>query len=553
MTARTLHPLPWSLGLLLILTLTVLGTRSYFPIDETRYVSVAWEMWVRDEFLVPHLNGETYSHKPPLLFWLMHLGWWLFGVNEWSPRLITPLFSLGSLLLTVRIANRLWPAEEQAARLAPPALMASLVWVYFSTAVMFDMLVVFFTLMGLSGLLAVWRTGRLHGWLWFGAAIGLGILAKGPVILLHTLPPALLGPVWAGVRGPNRWLYWYAGLGLALGLGAALGLAWALPAAAAGGTDYANAILWGQTVDRVADSFAHQRPVWWYLVGLPLALAPLVLWPGLVRAIARSRHELQDPGIRLCLTWFLSVLSILSLISAKQVHYALPIVPPLILLMVRGLAPPAHPDRFLSLALVLLSLGTVLLLLPILPRLPDLAQTIGSLYPVSLPLLERLPELPPGLWWASDIPVAPGWLLVVAGALVALRRRYWPGPQRLIGMASGTALIAIAIQLVMLAAARPAFDLRPVSQYLRDLERQGIPLAHFGKYHGQYHFLGKLQQPFIVIRGREDVAAWLEDHPDAAAVHYLKPWSLELREDHAYAQPYRGGALVISLGAQTGS
>ena len=51
---------------------------------------------------------------------------------------------------------------------------------------------------------------------------------------------------------------------------AAIGLGWALPAAAAGGEDYANHILWGQTAGRVVESFAHRRPFWWYLPLLPL-------------------------------------------------------------------------------------------------------------------------------------------------------------------------------------------------------------------------------------------------------------------------------------------
>jgi 4-amino-4-deoxy-L-arabinose transferase-like glycosyltransferase len=58
---------------LYLATLAVVSllTRNLIPVDETRYTTVAWEMWVRSDFLVPHLNGETYSHKPPLLFWLI--------------------------------------------------------------------------------------------------------------------------------------------------------------------------------------------------------------------------------------------------------------------------------------------------------------------------------------------------------------------------------------------------------------------------------------------------------------------------------------------------
>ena len=66
----------------LALLLAGLMLRPLTPVDETRAVSVAWEMWQRGDFLVPYLNGQPYSHKPPLLQWCIHLSWLLFGVNE---------------------------------------------------------------------------------------------------------------------------------------------------------------------------------------------------------------------------------------------------------------------------------------------------------------------------------------------------------------------------------------------------------------------------------------------------------------------------------------
>ncbi|MDX1698178.1 MAG: hypothetical protein R3308_07810, partial [Thiohalobacterales bacterium] len=64
--------LTWPVLLLLWLTalLVGIGTRPLVPADELRYIAVAWEMWQRGDFLVPYLNGEPYSHKPPLFFWL---------------------------------------------------------------------------------------------------------------------------------------------------------------------------------------------------------------------------------------------------------------------------------------------------------------------------------------------------------------------------------------------------------------------------------------------------------------------------------------------------
>ena len=108
--------------------------RPLLPIDETRYIGVAWEMWVRGDFLVPHLNGEPYHHKPPLLFWLMHAGWALFGVNEWWPRLISPLFAAATLPLVVAIGARLWPGQPAVARMAPFMLLSAGLYTCYASA-----------------------------------------------------------------------------------------------------------------------------------------------------------------------------------------------------------------------------------------------------------------------------------------------------------------------------------------------------------------------------------------------------------------------------------
>jgi 4-amino-4-deoxy-L-arabinose transferase-like glycosyltransferase len=59
-----------------------LAIRPPLPVDETRYLAVAWEMWQRGDFLVPYINGIPYHHKPPLLFWMMQAGWTIVGVSE---------------------------------------------------------------------------------------------------------------------------------------------------------------------------------------------------------------------------------------------------------------------------------------------------------------------------------------------------------------------------------------------------------------------------------------------------------------------------------------
>lgn len=150
-------------------------------------------MWTAGDFLVPHVNGEPYSDKPPLLFWLLHLGWAVFGVNEWWPRLVAPLFAVANLVLTGRLARRLWPNEAAAAALAPWWLFGSALWLLLLTTTLFDMVLTFCALLGIHGVVRAAQGRAVPGWTLLGAGIGLGLLTKGPVILLHTLPVAVLG------------------------------------------------------------------------------------------------------------------------------------------------------------------------------------------------------------------------------------------------------------------------------------------------------------------------------------------------------------------------
>ncbi|HYN22017.1 MAG TPA: glycosyltransferase family 39 protein, partial [Thermoanaerobaculia bacterium] len=121
------RPALQALGWFLLVAAAV-ALRPILPVDETRYTSVAWEMWVRGDFLVPHLNGVPYSDKPPLLFWLFQLGWWFFGVNDWWPRVVPALFALANLAFTERLARRLWPDRPEIAVAAPAVLLGFLLW-----------------------------------------------------------------------------------------------------------------------------------------------------------------------------------------------------------------------------------------------------------------------------------------------------------------------------------------------------------------------------------------------------------------------------------------
>ena len=421
----------WSL-----LVFIPLFSRTLIQIDETRYVSVAWDMWIHGNWLVPYLNGEVYHHKPPLLFWLINLTWAIFGVNDWSPRLISGCFSLASLWLLVYLARQLWPQDSEIAESAPFILLACLLWSLFSTVAMFDIMLAFFTLLGMVAIIK-------NSWFLLGIAIGLGVLTKGPVILLHLLPVAILA---------SSWSRWYLGVIL----GAAIALAWAIPAAIYGGDEFRDAIFWGQTANRIVNSFAHQHPIWWYLPLLPIILFPWLFWKPVWQGLLQIPQHISDYGVRFCLIWFLVVFVAFSLISGKQPHYLLPIIP----------------------------------------------------------------------------------------AFALLTAYFIKNKDKIIFISSISILISIILPLSFIKATEPSYDIVAISKEIHELQMNGETIAHLGKYHGQYQFLGRLKQPLEVVT-EYNMCSWLIKNPQGKLVIYLGKEHSNLKQYPDYMQKYRSKKVAI--------
>lgn len=475
--------------------------RPLLPVDETRYLAVAWEMWQRGDFLVPFLNGEPYSHKPPLLFWGMHLGWTVFGVNEWTPRLVAPLFGLVSVLGTMRLGRLLWPDRPEIGGVAAALVLGALYWTLFTTMTMFDMLHAACTVVGIAGLVTAARGRMARGFLIFAAAVGVGILGKGPAILLHLLPVALAAPWWApALCGPVSWRHWSVGVFLGVLVGAAIGLAWAIPAAMAGGEVYANAIFWGQSAGRMVDSFAHGRPFWWFAAILPGMVLPWMIWPAAWRAACRQRRELwADGGVRLALVWFLVAFVVFSAISGKQPHYLVPEFPALALFLARALVGTASGADFWRAVDRWVPAG--------------LAALITAMLAAAFAF-----DLKPS--WVTSAGDATMWPLAMIAGVILL---YFvqPGialPGRVWRITVLSVSLIIGVHLVLRPLMDESHNFRPFAEKLKSFEDQGYDFVTFGKYHGQFHFLGRLTRPFGIVDGPKALENWLKDHPRAMIV-----------------------------------
>jgi hypothetical protein len=87
------------------------------------------------------------------------------------------------------------------------------------------------------------------------------------------------------------------------------------------------------------------------------------------------------------------------------------------------------------------------------------------------------------------------------------------------------------------------YDLRPISIYLSKMQRQGYVIANYGKYHGQFHFLGKLEQPIIEI-GDGTVKNWLSQNSQAKIIAIQKMISTPPPKPD-FIQKYRSKYILV--------
>jgi len=481
-------------GIILLVVMIGIYFRPIMIIDETRYASVAWEMWDKGSFLVPLINGEPYHHKPPLLFWLFHLDWLLFGVNDLSIRFIPMLFGLGSLLFIYKIYLSLWKEDQKGATQSMMVSAGIVIFAFYNSLIMFDVILTFFVLLGLYHIIKATQTPSRYHFIMIAVAFGLGVLTKGPVILVHLLT-FMLFAVYFMPKRPSK--DFYIKLALSFVGGVLIALAWAIPAGIAGGEAYRYAIFFGQTANRMVNSFAHQRPLWWYLMLLPLLLFPWSLYKPFYSAI---REIVFDTALKAMIGWLLATLLIFSLISGKQVHYIMPEIATFSLVFVRILRNAISQETSTKLiGYSYLLYGVTLAVLPF----------IASKEKVKITFEPDVTAF-----------VISGALIIVTG-IYFIRKKFNTQNSVIRSVALGSVVVVFATHLAIQSFLVQQ-DISKFANSIAEFQAQKIPVLHYRKYHDQYQFAGRLHQPLKVVYDQKEISDYVAKYPDALIVVYVK-------------------------------
>lgn len=329
----------WFAFVALALLAAGIGLRDPWPSDEPRFTLAAQQMVESGDWMFPRRGIELYSDKPPMLMWMEAASYQI--VRNWRIAFLLPslLAALATLGLTYDLGRRLW--NHRAGLCAAIGVLFAFQFMYQMKRAQIDPLVTAWITLANWGLLLHFLRGPNWRAYWLGCfAAGLGVITKGVGIIALLMFAPYLFARWRGwpdvlrTRGDAwRWL----GGPLALLVAIALWLAPMLLAAhARGGAEYAayvDDILFRQTAQRYANSWAHQQPVWYFLPVLLFNWFPLsLLYAG---ALPRWWRDLRarEARVMLPLAWTALIVVFFSIPLGKRDVYVLPALPMVALAM----------------------------------------------------------------------------------------------------------------------------------------------------------------------------------------------------------------------------
>ena len=321
--------LPAVLCLAALAYLIDLGGSSIWDANEAYYVETPREMIERGDWVNPTFNYEPRFNKPVLAYWVVGGMYKVFGVSVGVERMAIAGLALVMVVAAWFLA-RAASMHPAAPVLAAIGLSANPRFFMFARRILIDvMLASFMTLILLFFALAERYPARRRLFLiLMYVAVGLGVLAKGPVAAAL---PALVFLLYLGVhREWRRLREMMIPTGTAIAL--AIAAPWYVMLYAQGGWTHISSFLLSENVERFTSTFGPTgRGPFFYLGvmftdSLPWSLAlpaALAVW------LRERRQATEWPAIRirtLLWLWIAVIVSFFSFSQTKQDLYIFPIV-----------------------------------------------------------------------------------------------------------------------------------------------------------------------------------------------------------------------------------
>jgi 4-amino-4-deoxy-L-arabinose transferase-like glycosyltransferase len=292
-----------------------LGGVPLFDLDEGAFSEATREMLASGDWISTTLNGAPRYDKPVLIYWLQSLSVLAFGQNEFAFRLPSALCSTAWACLVFLFVRRLRDTRTGllAALFTATAAGITVIGRAAIADALLNLLIV-----AANASAYLYLTTRARHWLQAAfVAIGLGLLAKGPVAVLVPLATTFL--YCASRRDLRTWftmVFDWRGIALATLIAAP----WYVAQTAKEGEAFIRGFFMKHNVERFsAPMHGFDGSLFFYLPWLFVATLPFTA--PLLNLFVRPRALWRDDLSRFCLIWFGFVLVFFSLSGTKLPHY----------------------------------------------------------------------------------------------------------------------------------------------------------------------------------------------------------------------------------------
>lgn len=172
-------------GLLMFLLFLVSSTGIFIPImevDATQYANMSLEL-LRSESLLQFTDlGQDYLDKPPLLFWFSAFSISIFGNTTWAFKLPSFIMAWASVYFLYQLVKIYY--NINIAKLSTLLYAGSVAFILFSNDIRTDTLMISFVVLAVWQLAQYMQSLKLKHLFIAALALGLSMLAKGPIGLV---------------------------------------------------------------------------------------------------------------------------------------------------------------------------------------------------------------------------------------------------------------------------------------------------------------------------------------------------------------------------------
>jgi 4-amino-4-deoxy-L-arabinose transferase-like glycosyltransferase len=313
-----------------LLFLPLLGARDLWAPVEPRYGEIVRIMFAKGEWVVPTVNGDLYTDKPILYFWLALIASKIAGaVSEWTVRAPAALAGIGFVLATYVTGRDFF--SPNVGLIAAAVLATSVRVIWEARWAHIDMLFGFFFLLTIYfGARSLLGKGEKREILWAYVFMGLAVLAKG---LIGVVLPALSLAAFAIVRRNWRIII-DAKLQLGIPIFLLIAAPWFYLVNNATDGKWLADFIYIHHLQRYTDGMGHRQPFYYYLTTLPVDFMPWTVFAvPAVAAYFPYRGLTQRPIPLFFSLCFLVVFLFFSISDTKRDLYLLPLMPTLALLV----------------------------------------------------------------------------------------------------------------------------------------------------------------------------------------------------------------------------